>query len=55
MAKKKKVNVPFGKYYFQGEANKKQREMICEMIAEGITVYHQFGKPPNCPPGGCHT
>lgn len=54
MAKKKKEKSHFGKYYFQGDADKKQRAMICAMIKDGVTVYHQFGKPPGCPPGGCH-
>ena len=54
MSKKKKKKHT-GKYYFQGDATKKIREMICEMVEEGINVYHQFGKPgTGCPPGGCH-
>lgn len=55
MAKKKKKKIiPFGKYYYQGDLTKKQMKMICEMVEEGITVYHQFGKPSGCGPGGCH-
>lgn len=52
--KKKKKVIPFGKYYYQGELTKKQMKMICEMVEEGITVYHQFGKPSGCGSGGCH-
>jgi len=44
----------FGSYYFTGKASKKQLKMICEMTEKGINVYHLFGKPGGCPPGGCH-
>lgn len=37
-----------GAYYFAGHATKKQLKMMCEMIEEGIHVYHLSGKPNGC-------
>jgi hypothetical protein len=44
----------FGSYYLTGAPSKKQLKMICEMVENGINVYHLQGKPGGCPPGGCH-
>lgn len=54
MSKKKKEHkVSPASYYFQGVADQAQFDMMCKMLHQGITVYHQFGKPqpPLCPPG----
>lgn len=56
MAKKKKVvKQDFAPYYYQGEPTPEVMKAICDMLKDGIRVYHQFGKPtpPPCPPGGC--
>lgn len=51
MAKKKQKKL-FGVYYTQGKLSKKDKEWICHMLENGITVYHQYGAP-HCGPNGC--
>jgi len=37
-------------YYTQGKLSKKDRKWICEMLKEGIPVYHQYGTVNPDPP-----